>query len=59
MKNLRNFVLKKLATLIGNKMLKKRFAHLNMSNLLRLRLYGLFLTFKLARHYNHPEKAGV
>jgi len=59
MKNLRNFVLKKLATLIGNKMLEKRFAHLNMSNLFRLRLYGLFLTFKLARHYNHPEKSGV
>ncbi|NTW24526.1 MAG: hypothetical protein HGA37_07500 [Lentimicrobium sp.] len=55
-KNLWYFLLKNIAKLSGSKSKVKRFAHLNLINLFRLRLYGMFLCFKLAIHYRHPEK---
>ena len=58
-KNFGNFIMKKLCFLTGNKNLGKKYNHLNLTNLFRLRLYGLFLTYKLARHYNYPKSRKV
>ncbi len=54
-KNLKRFLLKSMARIIGDKSSMKKYSHLRLINLFMIRLVGIFLYFKLVRHYHALE----
>ena len=57
-KNLMYFFLNTMAKITGNKDRENKYRHLRLVNLFMLRFFGIFLNFKLVRHYRSLEKMG-
>jgi len=55
-KNLKLFVLRTGAKIMRKKDLEKKYYHLRLINLFMLRLFGIYLYFKLVKHYRYLEQ---
>jgi hopanoid C-3 methylase len=58
LKNFKNFFLNKLSGLSGNISGKRKYAYLNLVNLLMLQLFGILLKKKIMRHIIYLEQVG-
>lgn len=58
-RNLKNFFLKTIAKITGNKAREKKYSHLRLVNLFMLRIVGIFLYFKLVNHYRSLDKLKI
>lgn len=55
-KNFRNFLIRRYASLTSNKELYHRTLHLDLLNLIRLRLFAFYVIIKLAMHCRKQER---